>query len=429
MTTSVIRAAALLALSGFVLLAPSPAQGKDPTDAEKKQWTTAAELTRAMKEKLGDYAADVEHKRSYANPYEYEGKYTDEKWSGLAAAERELQPLRDALAAIEAKFGTDPDQLEVKVFNEYGNIIDPRQPGFSRRLSPDRSKWLDTETDWPFTFYKEAKALVNAPAQWRQLAEDFGIKHVRDAMTYHDKNYGDDKKVGPDRAPVTKLEALMPLLDKVLGYVPDDPELKQLKADLEAKIAEWREKVEELIDNTEWPPHGNMTSGDPNDLVDPLREHLATTEFGEPMAVRVWGDYEVYSHNLLGEPTCYLLWVEGVYPVKDDDDVAEVKMFKVYTPEGRGVNMGPPFKEVYHDSSHLIRPGNVSQQGGGGFFGTLIKLVLGFGCCFLFLGAVGGGGYFAYKQMNAQKADAVAGAPPAAPPGAPPAAPPAPPAG
>ncbi len=411
------------------------AHAKDPTDAEKQQWKQAAELTRAAEDKLREYAMDVEHERSYANPYEYEGKYTDEKWQGLAAAERELQPLKDALAAIEAKFGADPDALEAKVFAEYGNQIDPRAPGFSRRLSPDRSKWLDTETDWPFTFYKKAKSYLEAPPKWRQLAEDLCIKHVRTFMEQHDRSYADDEFIDEKRTNVTKLVELMPILDKVLGYAQGDPELTQLKADLEAKIAEWDAKTNELIDNTAWKPHEPFT-GDADAMVDVLREHLKKVfDEREPMAIRISGDWEVYSHNLLGEPMCYYFWAQAAYEAPELDDVAVVKVLKVYTPEGRGVNMGPPLGEVYENNSYLIRPGNVSQQGGG-FFGTLIKLVLGLGCCFMFLAAVGGGGYFAYQQMNAQKAAAAAtegappapGAPPAAPPGVPPSAPPAPPA-
>lgn len=62
--------------------------------------------------------------------------------------------------------------------------------------------------------------------------------------------------------------------------------------------------------------------------------------------------------------------------------------------------------------TYLIRPGNVSQQGGG-LFGLLLKVALGLACCFMFLAAVGGVGYFAYQQMNAQKAAAAGpGAPP-----------------
>ena len=30
------------------------------------------------------------------------------------------------------------------------------------------NEWLDTETDWPFTFYKEAKALATATMRWRR---------------------------------------------------------------------------------------------------------------------------------------------------------------------------------------------------------------------------------------------------------------------
>lgn len=57
--------------------------------------------------------------------------------------------------------------------------------------------------------------------------------------------------------------------------------------------------------------------------------------------------------------------------------------------------------------------GASEREGGGGGLGTIVKVLLGLVCCFGFLGIVGAGGFFAYKQMNAAKAP---------PPGAPPAA-------
>lgn len=428
MNTSISRGLALAIVAALL----GAAQAKDPTDAEVQQWKQAAALTKAAEQKLREYAMDVEHERSYADPYSYDGKYVDEKWQGLAAAERELEPLTAAIAAIEAKFGADADAIEAKTFAEYSNPIDPRVPGFPRRLSPDRSRWLDVNIDWPFTFYKQAKSYLEAPAQWRQLAEDMGIKHVRQAMATHDRQFADDKFIDTKRENVTKLTALLPVLDKVLGYAAGDPELTQLKTDLEAKIAEWEAKVEELIDATEWKPHEPFST-DADEMVEALRAHLPEAyDERVPLAIRISGDWDVYSHNLLGEPTCYYFWAQVAYEREGEDDVAEVHVLKVYTPEKRGVNMGPPLGEVYRNSSYLIRPGNVSQQGGG-LFSTLIKLVLGLGCCFMFLAAVGGGGYFAYQQVNAQKAaaaaagEAVPGAPPATPPGAPPAPPTAPP--
>ncbi|MCO5166375.1 MAG: hypothetical protein M9894_08425 [Planctomycetes bacterium] len=424
MNVTIIRRCGLV----LAALALPVAAAEDPSDAEKRQWAQAAELMRTAEKSLGEYAADVEHSRSYADPYAYDGKYIDEKFTGLAAAEQELEPLKQALAAIEAKFGTDADALEAKVFEAYGKPVDPRAPGFERRLSPDRKKWLDTRTAWPQTFYKKAKRLLEAPPKWRQLAEDFAVKHVRDALTSHERQYAERKYVMEARGQVTNLSKRRPILEKVLGYLPGDPELTQLMKDLDAAIADWEAKTEKLIDATEWLPHVEPFDGDPAAIVAALREHLKRKhDDRDPLAIRIDKDWEVYKHNLIGEPMCYSFRVEAAYPDPEDKKVARVHMLKVYTPEARGVNKGPPFGSVSHLDTYLIRLGNVSQQGGG-FLGTLIKLVLGLGCCFVFLAMLGGGGYLVYTQLEKQKAAAVApGAPPAAPPGAPPSAPPAPP--
>ncbi|MCW8137881.1 MAG: hypothetical protein KIT58_03160 [Planctomycetota bacterium] len=353
-----------LVLAALALL-PAAAAAEDPSDADKLQWQQAADLTRAAEKSLGDYAADVEHKRTYADPYAYDGKYIDEKFTGLAAAERELEPLRQALAAIEAKFGTDADALEAKVFEAYGKPVEPRAPGFERRLSPDRKKWLDTRTAWPQTFYKKAKRLLDAPPQWRQLAEDFAVKHVREALTSHERQYAERKYVMEARGQVTNLTKRRPILEKVLGYLPGDPELTQLLKDLDAAIADWEARTEKLIDATEWLPHAEPFGGEPDEVVKAARELLKRKhDDRDPLAIRIDKDWEVYSHNLLGEPTCYYVGLEVAYRHPEDKKVAVVHMLKVYTPEGRGVNKGPPFQSVEPHDSYLIRPGNVSQQGG-----------------------------------------------------------------
>ncbi|MBX3468361.1 MAG: hypothetical protein KF878_15930 [Planctomycetes bacterium] len=416
-----------LVLAALALL--PAAAGNEPSDADKRQWQQAAELTRAAEQKLGDYAADVEHKRSYADPYAYDGKYLDEKFTGLVSAERELEPLKQALAGIEARFGTNADALEAKIFEAYGKPVDPRAPGFERRLSPDRKKWLDTQTAWPHTFYKKAKRLLETPPQWRQLAEDFAVAHVRGKLDGHEKRWGGTKHVGEKRAQVKELTDLRLILQKLTGYLPDDPELTQLQQDLGAAVETWEARVEKLIDDTEWEPHDERFE-DADTIVKGLREFLKRRhDDREPLAIRISSDWMVYSHNLLGEPTCYYIYAEAAYPIEGEKKVAAVHQLNVYTPEGRGVNKGLPFGSVSHTDTYLIRPGNVSQQGGG-LLGTLLKLVLAFGCCFVFLAMLGGGGYLVYTQLEKQKAGAVApGAPSGAPPGAPPSAPPAPPTG
>lgn len=437
----------------FVLLGTHAApaqQPKAPTEQEKQQWARAAELTKACEQSLGEFAGDVKHERSYAgfrrgqyHPYHYEFDTLKKRFEDLAVAEKEIGPLKETIAAIEAKYGTSAEAIETKVWAEYGKPIVQGEPGFSRHLSPDRKKWLDIDVDWPFKFYKDARAYLDAPAAWRKLVVKFAGDEVKQVLENHQKDWDPNKghSVWTDRQYTRPLAQLLVPLGYIASQIPDDAALKQLQADVQAALDKWKQIEQDVLDAQEWKPHEeNHGDLDPDDLVDALRERLKKWDpKQEPIAIRISSDWDVYSKNILGEPVCYYFWADVAYENPADklldidsplEDVVYCYQLKVYTPEAYPAKKGPPLEEIYHDSTYLIRPGNVSQQGGG-FFGTLVKLVLGLVCCFMFLGVVGGGGYFAYKQMNAQKAagDVAPGAAQGPPPGAPPATPPAAPTG
>lgn len=439
--TSTRLGIALLTLAAIA----GPAIARDPTPAETASWDKANALLEEWKEKLQPYTMRLdqdtpESKSDYElSPYYTEDNYSferttkqcEEAFKALSEFDKQLGPLREALAAVEQTLGANnAAAVEAKCWSEFGKPIG-REPGFSRHVSPDHTKWLDVDVNWPFKWYPLAKKCATAPADWSARVARKTVEKLNDEIPRHEQYYSKDwdKYVGIDveNTPVARIERFMPGLKVVLTYRPDDAALKEAETKLQAAIDSWKEKTQVLIDNFKLGDDSPEFHGDGAEIQEAAIKCLMTSYaqqyvHGEvlPGSVRVTSDWYTAEKNIVDYPIQYGIWIRCAVATPEEKDKGLIRAMeiKMYTKKELGVKAEVPFDDFGIDSVYQMKLSNVSSRGGG-FIGTLFKLVFGFGCCFLFLGAIGGGAWFAMKQMNAQKSAAAPGAPPAAPPGAP----------
>lgn len=440
-----------LASALALLLVAGTLEARDPTAQETQLWDRSKSLLEDVDDDIRRYAGRIEDKSSdyelspygredsesgtSVRPFTSSTKEMDELFKGLAELEKKMAPLAEAVAELEKTMGSTPADVEKKTWAEFGKPVNKDERNYGHE-SPDRSKWLETDVNWPFKWYPEAKKALAVPAAWRQRVGEVTLQKLEEGIAAHEKQYSEYTDVDPQWLPVERIRRYLPALEMVMGHLPNDAKLAEGKAKLEASIKKWQDWCDTTVDDQRMKEDTGFASGD--DIPAACRKLFATSwaqqfdavKGAEILAVVVTGnEWFTADQNLLNEPIQYGLWVQvaAATPAEKEKGLARLHDIKMYTKSQYGIAKSPPFEDFGVDRTYLIRLSNVGSDGGGG--GGFLKFICGMGCCFLFLAAAGGGGFFAYKQMNAPKAAGPAGAP-AAPGSAPaPGAPPAPPTG
>lgn len=437
-----------LASALALLLVAGAAQARDPNGQETQLWDRSKSLLDDVDDEVRRYAGRLEDPKSdyELSPYgrtdadqSYDvqaftncTKEMDELFKGLVELEKKMAPLAEAVAELEKTMGSTPADVERKTWAEFGKPVNKDERNYGIE-SPDKSKWLDSDVNWPFKWYPAAKKALAVPAAWRARVSVVTLEKLEAGMAAHDKQYSEYKSVDPLWFPVERIRRYLPALEMVIGHLPNDAKLAEAKTKLEASIKKWQEWCETTVDNQRMAEDTGFAGGD--DIPGACRKLFATSwaqqfdavKGADILAVVVTGnEWYTADKNLIQEPIQYGLWVQVAVatPQEKEKGLARLHDIKMFTKSEFGVAKAPPFEDFGVDSTSLMRLSNVGSDGGGGG-GGFLKFICGMGCCFLFLAAAGGGGFFAYKQMNAAKVD------PKAAPGAPaaPATPPAPPTG
>lgn len=419
----------------LLLLGATGAAAREPTAEETALWDRTKQLWDDVSDKVRTYEMRIDGKGEsdyqvspfYRENGDYEDKsFTnatqelDELFKGLAELEKTMAPLAEAVAQVEKALGNNPGDVQKKVWAEFGRPVNKDERNYGLE-SPDKSKWLESDVNWPFKWYGDVKKGLSIPAAWRDHVSKTTVKKLDDGIAAHEKQYADYKDVDPSWHPVERIRRYLPALEMVIGHRPGDAALTEAKTRLEAAIKKWQTWCDETVDAQRMAKSSSMSS---SDIIESTRKLLATSyaqqfEKGEILAVIVTGDeWWTAATNIVEQPIQYGMWVQvACADAKDKEKgLARVHEMKVYTKKEAGVQKGPPLDDLAIDRTFVMRLKNVGGDGGGG--GGFFKFICGLGCCFMFLAAAGGGGFFAYKQMNAAKA---AGAAPAA--GTPPAPP------
>lgn len=187
---------------------------------------------------------------------------------------------------------------------------------------------------------------------------------------------------------------------------------EQMQKEYDEILAEWKIPEDKIITEESW------EGEDYEEVLDAIYE-----KYPKAQTVLLSQGWKVSDRNILERPIQYRVEAYVVLPTHEKIDVqakdASVAMWTyLYTDKTPDAKREPPFKSTGSTSYYLIANDNVPDSTRpGGFFGTLLKLALYGGCCLIFLGAIGGGGYFAYTQVQGQKAAGAAPAVPTAPPG------------
>ncbi len=461
---TIVSRGAWIALAASLLLVGGRVEAREPTAEEVAKWKQWHELTEKLRRPLADYTADVKSGRD-ASPFYGNRSTSLEKWQEKARTLVELSKsdvptLRAALAELQQKYGSDKDAMTTKFFEEFGQPIDPRAAGFSRRVSPDRKRWLPTHDYYPFLYYERLEDMAEVPEKWWELAATKAAEYI--GYRLKDPAYSEERMQSWERVTagledLRKLDALIPPAQAALEHQPDHGALKQAISDVQARIALAEKHTLRVIDAYQMSEDVEKLNPESETDVDALREamleqlqqKLGKEEAAKIVAIRIPKSWDVYKKDLIHRPIQYAITGHVYLPLPEDHpdaerlgttDLAQVQSFRFYTEKVSGVKPDPPFRSASLAWTGLMRPGNVS--GGAGFFGTLFRIVFGLVCCTGLLMAVAGGGYFVWTQTQAQKALAtVTGQPageaggaqpssvPHAPPGSPgqPAVPPAPP--
>lgn len=444
-----------LASTLALLLVAGTLEARDPSAQETQLWDRSKSLLDDVDDDVRRYAGRIEDPKSdyELSPYGREDsdsgydvkaftsctKEMDELFKGMLELEKKMAPLAEAVAELEKTMGSTPGDVEKKTWAEFGKPVNKDERNYGIE-SPDKSKWLESDVNWPFKWYGEAKKALALPAAWRQRVSEVTLKKLEEGIAAHDKQYSEYKTVDPLWLPVERIRRYVAALDMVIGHLPNDAKLTEAKGKLEAAVKKWQEWCDTTVDNQKMSDDTGFAGGD--DIPAACRKLFATSwaqqfdavKGADILAVVVTGtEWFTADKNLIQEPIQYGLWVQVAVatPAEKEKGLARLHDIKMYTKSEFGIAKAPPFEDFGVDSSYLTRLSNVGSDGGGGG-GGFLKFICGMGCCFLFLAAAGGGGFFAYKQMNAAKdgkGAGPAGAPVAPGIGPAPGAPPAPPTG
>ena len=153
-------------------------------------------------------------------------------------------------------------------------------------------------------------------------------------------------------------------------FDPNNPQVKEYNAGIDAWIAEDMKAFNAEIDKVTWPGHGSNAPDDAKELASVAMKFLQEEEdkraaqgkeSSTVLAVAVKGPWRVFKKNILGEPIQYNLPILSAVQTEEEKamNLARVYDSTLLTQEGRGVKMAPPFIGATVGNSYYIRPSKV----------------------------------------------------------------------
>lgn len=349
------------------------------------------------------------------------------------------------LARLKERFGATEDAIAGRLRDEY-------LKGDNARLALRVFDMQEVVENYTFSFQvwrmiPDLEQDLAGFKKWKSWVPGAVVKKAREVMA---ADRPGDKRFVEGR--VFHLKSLLGSLDTAFQWVDDDSEKEACAAELEAKIAEVEKSELAVLEAYDWGPTvpSQWTGDNPAEACLTFFKKAWNDE--RLLAVRVYEPWWSYK-RVSGTTTQWAVRFELAYPYEEDSSLVKLTNVTCFTADERlGIAKKPPFLEycprdksgvgevwyagdggIIADPWYLMKKDKLNEalardlaqaeaagkseelkgllsesvgKSGGGSLKMALGIILGMGCCFIFVLGAGIGGFVIYKRTQTSKAEA-----------------------